>query len=89
MQIFMNTLMGKTITLEAEPSDTTENNQQWLIFAGKQLEDGCTLSNYNIKQESTLHLGWELPPHPAASPGAPLLASPAFPEHQHALGVPR
>ena len=69
MQIFVETVSGKTLTIEVEPTDSIEaikgkiqektgiaSEYQRLYFAGKMLEEGNTLSDYNIQKETKLRL---------------------------------
>jgi ankyrin repeat protein len=68
-QIFIKTLTGKTLTIIVAKDDTVENlkqkvqdkegippDHQRITYGGKQLRDGCTLADYDITKDATLHL---------------------------------
>ena len=72
-QIVVKNISGNSITLNVQASDTIENvkskiqeimhiptDHQRLVFAGKHLENGHTLADYNVPQRSTLYMGSSL-----------------------------
>jgi len=69
MELFVKTMTGKTVSIEAEEGETIEEikakitekegipaEQQRLIFGGQQLEDAKTLEDYGVDEDDTFHL---------------------------------
>jgi ubiquitin C len=77
MQLFVKTLTGKTVSIEVEEGESIEDvkakiaekegipaEQQRLIFGGQQLQDQKTLQDYDVGDDSTLHLVLRLVSYP-------------------------
>ena len=69
MKILVKTLTGKMLTFDVQPSDSIDNlkqlvgnsegiepNQHSFVFAGSKLESGRSFADYNLQNESTLHM---------------------------------
>ena len=69
MQVFVRTLAGRSTTLDVESTDTVKSlkeklylkegisaGDQRLVFGGKELDETRSLSDYNIRKESTLYM---------------------------------